>query len=102
MDKFEIGEVAIYVRPGSPSYGNEVMIIGPLAMRGGGFDYVNKEKMNRCFGYKIEFGDGDKGPNGKGFMAKPEWLRKKPKRQDAREWFNQNIKLNKVREWAGQ
>lgn len=31
-DKFEVGEVAIYVRPGSPSYGCEVTIASTLIM----------------------------------------------------------------------
>ncbi len=98
MDKFEIGEVAIYVRPGSPHYGKEVTVLSGL--RPAASIVVDVLTGVESYGAKnlvYEITDLYPALMLRAFTARPEWLRKKPKRQDAREWFNQNITLdNKV------
>ena len=72
--KFEIGEVAIYVRPGSPYYGDEVTILSGLQQHSGGSDLVTGISYVKYQhpGYVIRHPE----VIGKGF-ADPAWLRKK-------------------------
>ncbi len=79
-EKFEIGEVAIYVRPGSPHYGREVTVTSGLQTVGGGTDHITGEKVPKFLGYKI---DGIPPVKSEYMCARPEWLRKKkpPRRE---------------------
>ena len=78
-ETFQVGEIAIYVRPGSPYYGQEVTIIGPLKLRGGpsSHDHITGQPAQRDMKYLISNPVGFNSPNGKGFSARPENLRKK-------------------------
>ena len=78
-DKFEIGEVAIYVRPGSPFYGAEVKILSGLIFQNRVQDHLTGEYRDGGWRYFIDIPTGN--PNG--FTADPEWLRKKkpPRRE---------------------
>ncbi len=79
-DKFEIGEVAIYVRPGSPYYGREVEIIqGPVQCIPT-TDHMGVETAPYV-GYQISNFDGDDRRITQ--LSRPEWLRKKkpPRRE---------------------
>lgn len=73
-DKFQIGEVAIYVRPGSSYYGDEVTIISGLQLHAGGADLVTGARHSKYPrpGYLIRHPE----IIGEGF-ADPAWLRKK-------------------------
>ena len=77
-ETFKVGEIAIYVRPGSPFYGQEVTIIGPLELRGGprSRDHITGLPTTRDIKYLISYPVGFE-PDGKGFSARPENLRKK-------------------------
>lgn len=68
-EKFEVGEVAIYVRHESKRYGEEVTVVGCL-MRRSGID-THTGKLLEADGYAAESRDGVK------FNVLPEWLRKK-------------------------
>jgi hypothetical protein len=75
-----MGEIAIFVRPGSPHYGAEVTIVGPLEVRA----RIDGRDFGRHFDacYLI---DGPFGPTpfGQGqWSATPEWLRKRRPPQD--------------------
>lgn len=72
-DKFVPGEVAIYIRPGSPYYGREVTIIGCLRKSiGPSFDHtVGYERESPPLVYDILFHDG------KERISSPDWLKKK-------------------------
>ncbi len=77
-DKFEIGEVAIYVRPGSPYYGQEVEILGGLTRYEPTQDHLGLEAAPYV-GYQISSLIGDDWV----MVSRPEWLRKKkpPRRE---------------------
>lgn len=86
-DKFEIGEVAIYVREGSPNYGKEVIVASDieLCLIKNGFSGKTIPSQS----HRIEVpSDWIFGPYSMPAevprRAKPEWLRKKP-RQPVRE-----------------
>ena len=75
-ETFKVGEIAIYVRPGSPFYGREVEVLsGLLEAEDVVNDLLIGEKV-KCSGkvYRIT----DLYPMTKGIMTSlPEWLRKK-------------------------
>lgn len=76
-DKFEIGEVAIYVRPGSSYQGTEVTVITALREHKGGFDHVTNQWVHLDeLVHTIRFHDGIRK------AAKSEWLKKKQRRLD--------------------
>lgn len=80
-DKFQIGEVAIYVRPGSPYYGKEITILSNLILAGPGHD--NLYNVSTSGGYPVyQISELSWAP-GKIQIARPEWLRKKklPRRE---------------------
>ena len=89
-DRFEIGEVAIYVKPGSPHYGKECVVISNL-MRSATrlFDHVTGETNPNAgyLGYQIECEWRGNWPR---FWARPEWLRKKKPRRE----------LDQIVKWA--
>ena len=74
MNTFAIGEVAIYVRPGSPYFGTDVTILSELRhSQGGGKDHVAGGITTPHFGYDIDIL-----PEGcKTVVARPEHLKKK-------------------------
>jgi hypothetical protein len=74
--EFEVGEIAIYVRPGSPHFGEEVQILGPPRMWGIGYDALYNCDSEPGMKYEIDFIIS---PNQKTIVARPEWLKKKPK-----------------------
>jgi hypothetical protein len=76
-DKFEVGEIAIYVRPGSPHFGEEVRIESNLEYFCGGVDYLTGELPED--GYEYEFTMIGLLPGIYPWTARPEWLKKKPK-----------------------
>jgi len=82
-EKFEVGEVAIYVRPGSKSYGQEVTILSPLRLR----RLWNREgtSFRLVEAHEVKFGEQTIGVNGHPFGAVPEELRKKPPKVTPRE-----------------
>ncbi len=77
-EKFEIGEVAIYVRPGSPYCGEEVEIIkGPYLYRVSYDSLDPSNNGNPEYGYTVR-----STVNGEKYGARPEWLRKKKPHRD--------------------
>lgn len=87
-DKFEIGEVAIYVRPGSPYYGCEVMVTGPLELKRS-IDLVLGQEVE-AMGYQIYADSFEIYPGHDRYRSvRPEHLRKKPRsidREATGEW----------------
>ena len=80
MSEFKVGEIAIYVRPGSPHFGREVTIIGPLQIWGGGLDHITGARNpDGIIAYPTDLPPVLKG-NVMG--AKPEWLKKKQQKRD--------------------
>ncbi len=81
-DKFEIGEVAIYVRPGSPNYGKEVTVTSGLRLSEGGLDTLTGKTMPACMVYEVS-SPRKPTPEGHKRVCPPEWLRKKkpPRRE---------------------
>jgi hypothetical protein len=79
-DKYQVGEIAIYVRPGSPYFGKEVEILGELKYVLVGFDFAGRRReptFEWC--YDIT----DLCPKNPGIAAaSPEWLKKKPQKRD--------------------
>lgn len=76
MSRFSIGEVAIYVRPGSPAYGQEVTVLSELHPIGSGFDYsTGAIPSNDLLVYEIS--DLTPGFSLGKQVARPEWLSKK-------------------------
>lgn len=74
-DKFEIGEAAIYVRPGSPFYGQECTVIDIERSDdfGAGFDHTTGQMSYHGYlPYQVSVK-----VNGSFLWAKAEWLRKK-------------------------
>ena len=86
MDKFEVGDTAIYVRPGSPFYGKEVTILSDLHFENELRDHITGN-IKSGFRYDITSLDGIAE-----WVAQPEWLYK-PKDEGARDWFNKNIRI---------
>lgn len=73
--RFEVGDVAIYVRPGSPYYGQEVTITRGLALSMPGPDHVTGKEDNGGYPvYGINNLDDDYTAT---WTARPEHLRKK-------------------------
>lgn len=77
-DTFKVGEVAIYVRPGSPHYGEEVTVTSGLKWREGGIDEMTGGEQIPGLRYDIDFPSGPSGC----CAARPEWLRKKQQKRD--------------------
>ena len=73
-ETFKVGEIAIYVRPGSRHYGREVTILSSLIPCGGGWDYVNNRKADHYLGFLVDIPKQD---DGRKMASRPEWLRKK-------------------------
>jgi hypothetical protein len=83
-ESFEIGEIAIYVRPDSPYYGQEVEVLSSLEWQEVLYD-IQTKKMNYegQYCYKISI----KSPkDGRYLVAPPQWLKKKP--SPGRDIFN--------------
>jgi hypothetical protein len=80
-DKFEIGEVAIYVRPGSPCFGRECTILGKAGFLNSP-DFLTGTINEPFFGYQISLGKIDPINNEDVWAARPEWLQKKQRRLD--------------------
>jgi hypothetical protein len=78
-ESFSVGEVATWVREGSPNYGREVTIAGQL-------EWVNAFQPDGSreggYRYQIDAPWMPLAPHGEGWCAKPEWLRKRPPKQD--------------------
>jgi len=86
-DRFEVGEIVIYVRPGSDYYGTECEILSPLQhyevlidVRTGKFNYDGGDM------YEISI-PSPRNPK-RNLIAPPEWLRKKPRKSPGRDLFN--------------
>lgn len=78
---FQIGEVAIYIRPGSPFYGREVTIISGLQEFENGLDLLTGGKYPSCIGYVVSVGEIS--PKGKDeWCAVPSWLKRKPQTRE--------------------
>lgn len=73
-DKFEINEIAIYVRPGSQYFGCEVKILSDLTWFEDIFDVLTGE-INKGFRYETDI----KIRQDHFLTARPEWLKKKPR-----------------------
>lgn len=88
-ERFKIGEVAIFCRPGSKNYGVEVTIVGPLKLWRlwtAPHDYY-VAKAHQVDGALID----DAMPHFKKWVAEPKHLRKKgsplpPNSQETGEW----------------
>jgi len=80
MNTFEPGEIAIYVRPGSPYFGMEVVITQGLHFDVGGYDILLGEMFYSGMTYTIVSPALSFAAN-KDWFANPEWLKKKPKPQ---------------------
>lgn len=99
VDTFKIGEVAILIRAGSPHYGMECEVVEGLAWRGGGYDHTTGGKSD----YGIKYCISINGINGKMFVAKPEWLRKKQQKRDIDQDIDQLVSwddFQKATGWA--
>lgn len=74
MSDFKIGEVVVYVRPGSPHFGQETTIIGNW-VDGAGIDHITGQPYRGtgrpCFAISLDH------PSGGKLWALPEWLQKK-------------------------
>ncbi len=79
MSSFEVGEIAIYYRPGHNCHGREVKIISGLSRS----ELRNSahRRVGTYEGYEIEM-PGMKPPIGCAFVATPEQLRKRRPPQD--------------------
>lgn len=78
-ETFKVGEVALYVRPGSPNYGRPLTITGPLQMR----PIFDKGVGHRtAMTYQVESPFFGECKNPTGWLAEPQWLRKLPPPQD--------------------
>ena len=75
-EHFKVGEIAIYVRPGSPYYGREVEVLSRLFPETGGVDIVTREIYEETGKLVYRITDLDPGTPGL-MVAYPEWLRKK-------------------------
>jgi len=82
---FKVGDIAIYVRPGSLHYGEEVVIASPPRTYFVGIDLLGQTTGEEQVGHIV------KTPFNGSWGAKTEWLRKKD--EGARDWFNKNIKV---------
>lgn len=97
-EHFKVGEIAIYVRPGSQFYGREVTILSPLKPSGGGWDHVNNKPADRYMGYLVDLPK----LGHREMSARPEWLRKKkPPQRDIDqkvgwEWYHEIPKASEV------
>jgi hypothetical protein len=79
MSEFHVGEIAIYVKPGSPVFGKEVTIISPLRLTG--VSTVSGETglpIPRFYGYEVDL----PAKYAKGVCVPPEHLRKKQQKRD--------------------
>lgn len=78
-ESFSVGEVAIWVREGSPNYGREVTIAGPLQL-------VNAwQPDGSCiydYRYPMDADFAPVSPHGNGWCAHPDWLKKRRPPQD--------------------
>ncbi len=93
-DKFEKGEVAIYVRPDSPYYGQEVEILSGLETWHNSNDHVAGVPCLKATGYRIS----GLPPRQNGWGARPEHLRKKkPPRRE----MDQIVSWEDLREATG-
>jgi hypothetical protein len=82
MSEFHVGEIAIYVRPGSPNYGKELTILSPLKMSAQNtWSQITGEKTEPFLGYEVDFPLDPTLP-GNSVMCRPEWLRKKQQKRD--------------------
>ncbi len=81
-EKFEIGEVAIYVRPGSTMHGDEVTVMSGLVLSNGGMDGLTGKSIGACMVYEISHPSKPTPPGYKRRVALPEWLRKKKPHRD--------------------
>jgi hypothetical protein len=82
-ETFSVGEIAIFVRPGSEHYGEEVTVTSGMKEGAGGYDKL----LGRIttaeedgYGYEIDFGIVPEGHYA--WFAKKEWLRKKQQKRD--------------------
>lgn len=94
-DKFEKGEIAIYIRPGSEHYGEEVEIMSNLQW----FEvtrnvYTGKVNYDGQYCYLISIRSPQ--PPHDYLASPPEWLKKK--RSPAREWFDEEIDVRTFKE----
>jgi hypothetical protein len=79
-DTFVCGEIAIYVRPGSPYFGREVKILRALTKTFFSADHITGEKLSEWeMAYRI---DGIKYGENFPSSAAPEHLKKKPQKRD--------------------
>lgn len=81
VEKFVVGEIAVFVRPGSKYYGTEVTVRSELKL----FNCEDRRNPDSprelCLAYAVA-GFFDEPPRG-GWVAPPEYLRKKrPPRED--------------------
>ncbi len=82
-DKFEVGEVAIYVRPGAKSYGEEATILSPLVKRR--LWNVEATAFRIVDAHAVSIGGRIMGVNNLPIAAIPAELRKKPPKVTAHE-----------------
>lgn len=80
MDRFEVGEVAIFVRPGSVYYGSEVTVMSELQLRDVWNLSTKRNEPQEC--YIVDSPEANPPPMRPGhvagfWVAKPEWLKKK-------------------------
>ena len=78
MSEFHVGEIAIYVRPGSPYYGREITVTSCLLI-GSVFNVLTNSIEYVWEHYLI---DGLPQIDGRPWCSKPEWLRKKQQKRD--------------------
>jgi len=82
VSEFAIGEVAIYVRSGSPHYGEEVTILSTLIWwPPGGTDHMGVEANLGGYAYEITPLEAIPGP----WIARSSWLKKKDNPKTGRE-----------------
>ena len=84
---FKKGDIAIYVRPGSPYYGREVEVLSGLEKYFVSEDYLGQTQGTLQWGYTITNLDNTDTIK----RARPQWLR--PKDEGARDWFKEKIKV---------
>ena len=70
--EFSVGDIVIYVRPGSPFYGTEVEILGPLQ-----FKQTLSDHLSSPSGPGHRYQITHILPKFATSWARPEWLRKK-------------------------
>lgn len=80
--RFEVGEVAIYIRPGSKNFGKEVTIVGPLKWARLWTPDLKTYKVVET--YNVSCDDLGQCPKGR-WAAQPHHLRKKPPKAKPKE-----------------